>query len=261
MSLFAMDVGRSPLRRVNPVAKLAATLAVSVTLLLSIDPVSAGVALGATLVLLPFARLPWRQVWLRLWPIVVAALIAGAATVLYGRASGEVFLQWGLVRVSEGSLDLAVAIVLRVLAIAVPSVLLFATTDPTDLADGLAQILRLPARFVLGALAGLRLVGLLVADWRELGMARRARGVADTGRIRRFLGQAFALLVLAIRRGTKLATAMEARGFGARTARSWARPSRLGWRDAVLVAIAAAVASCSVAAAVAAGTWTLVFAL
>ena len=103
---------------------------------------------------------------------------------------------------------LAGAIFLRVLAIAVPSVVLFATTDPTDLADALAQLVRLPARFVLGALAGLRLVGLLIDDWRELAMARRARGVADTGRIRRFAGQTFALFVLAIRRGTKLATAM-----------------------------------------------------
>lgn len=119
----------------------------------------------------------------------------------------------GLVRISEGSIDLSLAILLRVLAIAVPSVLLFATTDPTDLADRLAQVLRLPARFVLGGLAGLRLVGLMVDDWRELGQARRARGVADSGRVRRFAGQAFALFVLAIRRGTKLATAMEARGF------------------------------------------------
>ncbi|MFT4212640.1 MAG: energy-coupling factor transporter transmembrane component T [Microbacterium sp.] len=261
MSLFVLDAARSPLGRANPVAKLAATLVVSVTLLLSIDPVSAGVALAATLVLLPFARLPARQLWLRLWPILVAAGIAAMATVLYGRASGEVFAQWGLVRVSEGSLDLASSILLRVLAIAVPSVVLFATTDPTDLADGLAQLLRLPARFVLGALAGLRLVGLLVDDWRELGMARRARGVADRGRIRRFLGQAFALLVLSIRRGTKLATAMEARGFGADGPRTWARSSRLGWRDGVLVVIAVAVAAASVTAAIAAGTWTLVWAL
>lgn len=261
MSLFAMDVARSPLGRTNPVAGLAATLVVSVTLLLSIDPVSAGVTVAATLMLLPFARLPMRQVALRVWPIVVAALIGGVATTLYGRPSGADFWQWGLIRVSEGSIDLAAAIVLRVLAIAVPSVLLFATTDPTDLADGLAQILRLPARFVIGGLAGLRLVGLLVADWRELGMARRARGVADRGRVRRFFGQAFALFVLAIRRGTKLATAMEARGFGASTPRSWARVSRLGWRDAVLMAIAVVVATASVTAAVAAGTWTLVFSL
>ncbi|WP_460772864.1 energy-coupling factor transporter transmembrane component T family protein [Microbacterium sp. GXF7504] len=261
MSLFVLDVRRSPLARVNSVTKLAATLVLSVTLLLSIDPVSAGVTLAATLLLLPFARLPFRQVWIRVRPVVAAALIAGAATVLYGRVSGAVFFEWGLVRVSEGSLELAAAIVLRVLAIAVPSILLLATTDPTDLADGLAQLLRLPARFVLGALAGLRLVGLLVADWRELGMARRARGVADTGRIRRFLGQAFALLVLSIRRGTKLATAMEARGFGAEAPRTWARRSTVGRRDAVLLLLAVVIAAVSVAAAVLAGTWTFVFSL
>lgn len=211
--------------------------------------------------LLPFARLPWRQVWLRVWPIALAAVIASLATVLYGRVSGEVFWQWGLVRISEGSIDLSLAILLRVLAIAVPSVLLFATTDPTDLADGLAQVLRLPARFVLGGLAGLRLVGLMVDDWRELGQARRARGVADSGRVRRFAGQAFALFVLAIRRGTKLATAMEARGFGAPGARTWARPSLLRPRDGVLVLIAAVVAAASVIAALAAGAWTFIFTL
>ncbi|MCC4909320.1 energy-coupling factor transporter transmembrane protein EcfT [Microbacterium sp. cx-59] len=261
MSLFALDVRRSPLGRVNPVTKLGATLVVTLTLLLSIDPVSAGITLAASLVLLPFSRLPVRALWLRTWPILIAALIGGAATVLYGRPSGQVYAEWGLIRITDGSIDLAAAIVLRVLAIAIPSVVLFATTDPTDLADGLAQLLRLPARFVLGALAGLRLVGLLVTDWRELAMARRARGVADEHRIRRFFGQAFALFVLSIRRGTKLATAMEARGFGADGVRTWARPSRLGWRDAVLAVLAVAVAAASVAGAVLAGSWTFVFAL
>src|SRR5699024_11361282 len=117
-------------------------------------------------------------------------------------------------------------------------------------------LVRLPARFVLGALAGLRLVGLLIDDWRELGMARRARGVADTGRMRRYAGQTFALFVLAIRRGTKLATAMEARGFGARMRRTWARPSTLGAGDAVLMALAVGIAAAAVTAAVATGAWT-----
>ena len=135
------------------------------------------------------------------------------------------YVEWLVVRVSEGSLELALATTFRVLAIALPSVVLFATVDPTDLADGLAQILRLPARFVLGALAGLRMVGLFLDDWRALELARRARGVADRGRVRRFLGMAFALLVLSIRRGSKLATAMEARGFGS-TRRARGRASR-----------------------------------
>lgn len=261
MSLLAVDVRTAPLGRVNPVTKLAATLVLGGTLLVSIDPVSAGVTLAATLLLLPLSGLSTRQVWVRLWPIVVAAALAAVTTTLYGRTAGTVFFEWGLLRISDGSIQLALSIFLRVLAIAVPAVVLFATTDPTDLADGLAQIVRLPARFVLGALAGLRLVGLFIEDWRDLSMARRARGVADRGRVRRFLGQSFALFVLAIRRGTKLATAMEARGFGAPGPRTWARESRLGWADAVLMAIAVAVAAASVVAAVAAGTWTYIWGL
>lgn len=259
MTLFLIDARRSPLARVNALAKLAAAMVIAVTLLLSIDPVSAGVALALILVLLPFARLGVRPLWLRLWPIVLSALLAGVATVLYGRPSGTIYVEWGVLRISDGSISLALAIVLRVLAIAIPSVVLFSTTDPTDLADALAQLARLPARFVLGALAGLRLVGLLVDDWRELGLARRARGVSDHGRMRRFAGQAFALFVLAIRRGSKLATAMEARGFGAPVRRTWARVSRLHARDAALVVIAVGIAGASIAAAVAAGTWVFVF--
>ena len=259
-------LARGPrLARCNAVARLAAALVMTVPLLLSIDPVSAGVTVVLTLLLVPLTGLRLKDVWLRAWPILLAAAIAAIATVLYGRPSGQVYLEWGLIRVTDGSIQLALAIFLRVLAIAVPGVILISTTAPTDLADGLAQIVHLPARFVIGALAGLRLVGLLVDDWRELSLARRARGVADAGRVRRFLGQAFALFVLAIRRGTKLATAMEARGFGAPLgdgrSRTWARPSRLGWRDAVLIAIAALVVTASVSASVAVGAWTFVWGL
>lgn len=261
MTLASADLRHTRLARVNPVAKLAAAGILSVTLLLSIDPVSAGVTLVATLLLLPLAGLRLRGLWLRMWPIALGALVAAAATVLYGRPAGQVYVEWGILRISDGSIDLALSILLRVLAIALPSVVLFATTDPTDLADGLAQILRLPARFVIGALAGLRLVGLLVEDWRELSLARRARGVADAGRLRRFAGQAFALFVLAIRRGTKLATAMEARGFDAGGPRTWARPSILRARDAGLVALAASISAASVVAAIAAGTWRFILGL
>lgn len=261
MSLIAIDARHSPLARVNALAKLAATLVLGVALILSIDWVSAGVSLALTALVLPFARLPWRQLWPRMWPIVLAAAIAAAGTVLYGRPDGQMHLEWGLLRISDGSIALAAAILLRVMAIALPSVVLFATTDPTDLADALAQLARLPARFVLGALAGLRLVGLLIDDWRELGHARRARGVADTGRLRRLAGQTFALFVLAIRRGTKLATAMEARGFGAPGPRTWARESRLSAADAVIVVLAVAIAAAAVATAMWAGTWTWILGL
>ncbi|MEL4318113.1 energy-coupling factor transporter transmembrane component T [Leifsonia sp. YIM 134122] len=265
MSILTPTIRPSMVARINPVAKLAAALLISIVLLLSIDVVSAAVALALELVLLGFAGLSARQFWLRTSPLWIAAPLAGLTTVLYGVDSGAVLWQWGFITVTEGSLGLGLAIMLRVLSIGLPGIVLLATTDPTDLADGLAQVVRLPARFVLGALAGLRLVGLGIEDWRSLGLARRARGIADArgpiGAVRRFAGQAFAMLVISVRRGSKLATAMEARGFGAdHVERSWARPSTFGAREVLLVMVGAVIAGAAVAAAVWAGTWSFVLA-
>jgi len=250
-------VRTGPLATLNPVAKLGAALIVTVVLLVSIDPVSAAVALALELVLVAFSGIPARTLVVRTAPIWIAAPLAGLTTALYGRASGTVYLQWWAVEVSDGSLQLGLATMLRILAIGLPAVLLFITIDPTDLADGLAQLLRLPARFVLGGLAGLRLVGLFAEDWRALTLARRARGIAESGALRRMLGQSFALFVLSIRRGSKLATAMEARGFGSPTPRTWARPSVFRGRDWAALGVAALVAAVAVTVAVVVGSWNV----
>ncbi|MFT4051167.1 MAG: energy-coupling factor transporter transmembrane component T [Microbacterium sp.] len=258
MTLFAPVARDTPVGRINPVAKLGASLLIAGPLVVTLDVVSATVALALELLLVPFAGLTRRQFWSRTGIVWVLAPLSGLTIALYGRTSGAVYVEWFVVRISEGSLALALATTLRVLALALPSVVLFLSVDPTDLADGLGQILRLPARFVMGGLAGLRMVGLFVDDWRELALARRARGVADTARLRRFAGMAFAMFVLAIRRGTKLATTMEARGFGAPGRRTWARPSPWGAPEWALLAVAAAISGAGVAAAVWAGTWNFI---
>lgn len=250
---------RAPrLEAFNAVAKIAAGLLLSVLLLVTIDAVSALVALALEAVFIAWSGIGARTFFRRTVALWIAAPLAGLTTLLYGVPSGTTYLQWGLLHVSDGSIALALATALRILAIGLPAIVLFVTIDPTDLADGLAQVWHLPARFVLGALAGMRLVGLFLDDWRQLELARRARGLGDTGRIRRFVGQAFALLVLSIRRGSKLATAMEARGFGAEGARTWARPSVFRGRDWALVAGSALVGTIALAVAVAVGSFTFV---
>jgi energy-coupling factor transport system permease protein len=240
---------------VNPVAKLLAALPLIVALVLTIDPVSAGTALALEAALLPLTGIRPGRFARVTAPVWIAAPLGAITILLYGRASGDVLLAWGLVHVTDGSVGLAVASLLRVLAIALPAVVLFSTVDPTDLADGLGQVLRLPARFVLGALAGLRMLALVGDDWRAIGLARRARGLGDRRGPLGAARQAFGLLVLALRRATALATAMEARGFGGRTPRTWARPSRFGRAEWALLGVGVLVAVAAVVAALAAGSW------
>jgi energy-coupling factor transport system permease protein len=246
--------------RVNPVAKLAAALVLAAVLVLTIDWVSAAVALVCELILFLFVGLSARAFFSRTALVWIAAPTTGLTTLLYGKAAGAEYWSLGLIHITDGSIGLAVATTLRVLAIGLPAVVLFITVDPTDLADGLAQVVRLPARFVLGGLAGLRLVGLFVEDWRALELARRARGIADGHLLRRLAGQAFALLVLSIRRGSKLATAMEARGFGAPTPRTWARDSPFGLREWALIALGLLIALLAAGVSIATGSWNFVLA-
>jgi energy-coupling factor transport system permease protein len=231
---------------------------IALPLVLTIDVVSASVALLLEIPLLLLAGLRAEEFWTRTAVLWIAAPLSAVTIALYGATSGTVHFEWLVMRVSDGSLTLAAATAVRVLAIGLPAVVLFVTVDPTDLADDLAQRVRLPARFVVGALAGMRMLGLLADDWRALSLARRARGVADEGRVRRAFGMAFALFVLAIRRGSSLATAMEARGFGGTGRRSWARESRWDRRDTALVVVAAVIPVVAITVAVLTGAWNFI---
>ncbi|MFT4157949.1 MAG: energy-coupling factor transporter transmembrane component T [Microbacterium sp.] len=250
---------KGPIAARSALAKFAAVLLITVPLIASIDVVSASVALVLEIPLLLNAGLGAREFWTRTAVLWIAAPLSAVTIALYGSPGGTVYAEWMLIRVSDASLALAAATAVRVLAIGLPAVVLFASVDATDLADDLAQRLRLPARFVIGALAGMRMLGLLADDWRALALARRARGVADHGRIRRALGMAFALFVLAIRRGSSLATAMEARGFDGSRPRTWARASIWTRQDAALVLIACVIPIVAIWAAVATGAWNFVF--
>ncbi len=242
--------------RLNPVAAIAASLLPALLLVTTIDVTSAAVALGLQLLLMPALGVRLRTVLRRAAPVLIAAPFAALTIALYGRESGRVYAEFLLVRISDGSLELALATLLRILAIALPAIALFTRPDPTRLGDALGQNLCLPSRFVLGAVAALRLLTVLGDDARTLERARRARGLGDRSRLRRLGGQVFGLLVLAIRRGSALAVGMEARGFGAPGPRTWWRPSPWRASDTAVVVIATAIAAVGVTAAVLTGSFT-----
>ena len=249
---------RGLLARTNPVARVLALLVATTPLLITIDPVSAGVALALELALMPLSGVSARSFFLKATPLLLAAPLGALSMLLYASPGGTVYWQLGPAAISDHSMWLALGIGLRMCAIVMPAIALLDRIDPTDMGDGLAQILHLPARPVLAALAGARMTSLMAADWKALERARRARGVGDSSRIRSFLRGSFSLLVFALRRSGKLATTMEARGFGAAGKRTWARVSRMRAADAVLMIVAVALPAIALTVSVMAGTFALV---
>lgn len=243
------------LDRVNPVIQALGVVVMTTPLLSTIDVVSAGVAVLLELVLLPLAGLSVRTFMVRMSPIFIAAPLAALSMLLYGRPGGEIFWTFGPAIVSERSIMLGASIFLRVFALAMPAVVIFPRIDPTDMADGLTQVLRLPARPVIASLAAARMAGLMAEDWRGLQRARRVRGCGDGSRLWAFFRGTFSLLVFALRRSAKLSLTMEARGFGSSRPRSAARLSAVGRGDAVMMLVCVCVPMIALIAAVWAGTF------
>lgn len=250
----------APLARANPVAKLGAGLVLLVALFISVDLVTAGIIGGAMLVLLSWSGLRPSTLAARSWLIGISAIsVAIANTLLAAEQVGPPLLVIGPIEIGAGTALSGLSLAVRLLAIALVGLLATATSDPTELADALIAQLHAPARFAVGALAALRLVPLLAVEWQTIGMARRARGI-DAGRspiaaVRLAAGQLLGLLVGAVRRATRMAHAMEARGFGSRPCRTSARESRMRSSDWAWIAGAAALAAAAIGISVLAGTW------
>lgn len=230
----------------NPVAKLAAAAIVLAGLIASASLVTASVVLACELAALPMAGASLRALAARLWAIPLGAAGVAVANLV----------------ASDASAATIAAISLRLIAIAIPGVLAFASTEAVDLADSLVQQLHVPARFAYGALAGLRLLPLLSADWALISRARRARGIDAGGPplnlvrgAMLFASRAYALLVAAVRRATRLALAMDSRGFGRCQQRTCARRQVMKRQDWGLIAAALVVVPTANVAALLTGTW------
>jgi energy-coupling factor transport system permease protein len=228
---------QAPLARAHPLAKIAAAFVVMFALFLTIDPLTPTLVLIAELAAVPLVGIRPGALLRRSLPVLIAAIGIGFFNALV-----------------SGNIAAGIAIGLRVVGIALAGIVAIASIDPTDLADALVQHLHAPRRFTVGALASFRLMPLFADEWQTIALARRARGI-DSGRVAGFFPMTRSLLVAAIRRATRLAVAMDGRGFASSGCRTLARPRAITTRDWLLVAASFAVAGLATWASIAAGIW------
>jgi energy-coupling factor transport system permease protein len=236
---------RAILAGANPLAKLGAAAILMLVLFLSVDPVTPLLLLVAIALAVRLSGIRARALLGRCAPLLVAAIGASAVNGIFGSGGPSVVA--------------GMATGLRLVAIALAGVVAFVTIDPTDLADALVQHLHASPRFAVGALAAFRLLPIFATEWETIGLARRARGIDDgdgfVHRAASLRDRSFTLLVAAIRRGVRLALAMDARGFATMTCRTIARPQPFTDRDRALLLAAVLMAGGAVVVGHVLGTW------
>jgi energy-coupling factor transport system permease protein len=237
---------RAPLARAHPLAKIGAAFVLMLTLFLTVDPLTPALVLLAVAAGVPLLGIRPSALLRRVMPLLIAA-------------AGIAFFN-GLL---SGSAAVGIAIGVRLVGIALAGIVAIASVDPTELADALVEHLHASRRFTVGALAAFRLMPLFAGEWETITLARRARGIGDAGplsRIAGFLPTTQTLLVAAIRRATRLAVAMDGRGFAdpGSACRTLARPREIGPRDWGLIAGAVVVSVLASAVSLAVGSWRFV---
>jgi len=228
---------RAPLARAHPLAKIGAAFVLMVALFLTVDPVTPALVLIAVAAAVPAIGIPPVALLRRAAPVFIAALGIGFFNA-----------------VVSGSVAAGVAIAIRLVGISLAGIVAVASIDPTELADALVEHLHAPRRFTVGALAAFRLMPLFADEWETIALARRARGL-DSRRVSAFFAMTRTLLVAAIRRATRLAVAMDGRGFADPGCRTLARPRSIDARDWSLIAAAFAVGLAASVASILAGSW------
>jgi energy-coupling factor transporter ATP-binding protein EcfA2/energy-coupling factor transporter transmembrane protein EcfT len=138
---------------------------------------------------------------------------------------------------------------MRVAMFVLPGIALAVELRPIALGDQLGQILRLPARPVVAAVAAMQRMRAQLDLWDELRFIHRIRGVdlggGPIGRFKAFGRLVFAQLIQAIRSAGTTAVAMDARGFSQRlpsTKRTWALAPTFEKLDVLVLALSAGIA-------------------
>jgi len=205
----------SPLRKVDPRTKLALSLAASLAVMLPLPQLI--VAILAYVAFMAWARVlkgAAHQIWRLKWVLI-----------------GLFVIDWLFV-----SLDLAVAITLRLSLLASTFTMFFATTTPAELRLAL-EWLRVPYRYAFSLSLALQSLGLLDQEWRSIREAQQARGAwqLPTGwrklrqNVQDLISLSVPAIVLATKRAWSMTEAAYARGFNA--------PHRCPYRHLSLAAV------------------------
>ena len=223
MKAFVWHEEHSFLHSLNPLTKLAACFLAAMVVSTAAEPVT-----PACVIL--FALSVTRWVGHVPWSVLLRPLIFGAL------AGFGLFWTYSIFYVGTGQgWVYGATMAARLLAILSASGMFVFTTDPSQFVRSLIHQAHVSPRIAYAVFAAYRFVPLLELEFETIRAAHQMRGGARRGgpveRMRETIGYAIPLLASSVRKGERVALAMESRGFGALPQRTYYRQTTLGRID------------------------------
>lgn len=238
MTAPTTTVRDSPLARRNPTVKLALLTGVSLVAVLLLDPVTPTVLyLLSLLGVATAARVPAGTLAVAHLPFVLFA--SGVLVVNALSRPGAVLWDAGPLRVTEEGVHIGLALAARTLLVGVLAVGFLLSTDGVALMTSLQHNARLDPRVTYAVLAGYRMLQEMPREWATIRAAHAVRTDPVARRrwwqeVRHLGGVAFTLLVVSVRKGERIAQALESRGLGLHPRTTW-RPVCVTGADRLMV--------------------------
>lgn len=214
--------GDSLLHRLNPVAKLMASLLIIFACFVTKSFVLLGIILVIDYALAASCGMMRQTIGLTKAVAGFSALLALIALFTTPEGAVLVELPWGYL--GTGSILAAARIIVRLVACAVPLFLVFYVTKLNDIANSLVKICHVPYKYAFVFTSTVHFIPVFMNDMSGIMEAQTARGVEFDGsflkRIRLMIPLCVPLLVGSVRKTNSAAIAAEVRGFNLRNRRS-----------------------------------------
>ncbi len=223
MKAFVWYENNSTLHGLNPLTKLAACLFAAAAVSTAAEPLT-----PACVILLALSVTRW--VGHVPWSVLLRPMIFGLL------AGFGLFWTYSIFYVGPGQGWLyGATMAARLLAILSASGMFVLTTDPSQFVRSLIHQAHVSPRIAYAVFAAYRFVPLLEVEFETIRAAHQMRGGVHRrgplNRMRETIGYAIPLLASSVRKGERVALAMESRGFGALPQRTYYRQTTLGRTD------------------------------
>lgn len=233
--------GRSFIHRLDARTKILLLLAYIVFIFVAGNYLSLMLITMASLLIILSTRISFKMYLKSMKVILFVVVITGIFNLFYG--SGQVYWEWWIFRITEGGVNNAIFVIIRIATLVLISSVLTFTTSPTDLTDAIERLLKPLTIFhirvheiAMMMTIALRFIPVLLEETDKIMNAQKARGAdMESGsifkRIKALIPVLIPLFVSSFRRANDLAMAMECRCYNGGKGRTRMKVPHFSLRD------------------------------